>query len=87
MTLQWASSGSNLLKRCAAAGMWGSEDGRTVCEEGVDHDASGRASRVRQLVVDHQRLAHRQIHEDACTKEGKLQMQTAVRTHALTKSQ
>ena len=29
-----------------------------VGEEGVDHDASCCASRVRQFVVDHQRLAH-----------------------------
>jgi len=41
-----------------------------VGEEGVDHDAGGCASRVRQLVVNDQRLAHGQVDEDACSADG-----------------
>jgi len=39
--------------------------GAAVVEEGPDHGANGGAGWVRQVVVDHQRPADRQVHEHA----------------------
>ena len=41
-------------------------DRLTLAEEAVDHDAGGGPGRIRQLVVDDQRLANLQVHKDTC---------------------